>query len=251
MIFTHPGDSHRHSLEVLNQLYKYDDFMASIVTMVDLGCGTGDDLVWWATRTTREDNPKPLNIQCVGVDVLESLPVARKYPNTTYQCNSFENVLHAPKNGFDILWCHDAFQYALNPIQTLSQWWNIASAGAMLCISVPITQRIYQRDLAYHLPSGCYYHHTMVSLIYMLATCGWDCQAGFFKQSPTDSWIHAVVYKSKHEPLDPKTATWHQLSELALLPESAARSVMAHNYLRQQDLVVPWLDGSLMSMGVR
>jgi hypothetical protein len=60
MKFIHPGDSHRHSLEVLNQLYEYDDFMASIKTVLDLGCGQGDDLEWWATRTTRDDNPEPM-----------------------------------------------------------------------------------------------------------------------------------------------------------------------------------------------
>ena len=61
-MFAHPGDSHQHSLETLNQLYEYDDFMLSLRTMVDLGCGSGDDLAWWATRTTRDDNPQPLNI---------------------------------------------------------------------------------------------------------------------------------------------------------------------------------------------
>ena len=85
----------------------------------------------------------------------------------------------------------------------------------------------------------------------MLATAGWDCQSGFFKQAPLDPWIHAVVYKSNHTPLNPKTTSWHTLSELNLLPESAARSVFSHNYLRQQDLVVPWLDHSLLSMAIQ
>ena len=251
MTFAHPGDSHNHSLEVLNRLYEYDDFMASISSMVDLGCGNGDDLVWWATRTTREEVPQPLNIRCVGVDVMENLPAAHKHPNTTYQRNSFEEPLHSPENGFDVLWCHDAFQYAQNPVQTLSRWWHIASSGAMLCLTVPITQRIHRSQLDYYLPAGCYYHHSMVSLIYMLATAGWDCRSGFFRQTPMDPWLHAVVYKSAHEPQETKTATWHALSELNLLPESAERSVFAHNYLRQQDLVVPWLDHSLMSMAIK
>jgi hypothetical protein len=29
------------------------------------------------------------------------------------------------------------------------------------------------------------------------------------------------------------------------------KSIFAHNYLRQQDLVVPWIDHSLMSMAVK
>jgi hypothetical protein len=91
----------------------------------------------------------------------------------------------------------------------------------------------------------------MVSLIYQLATAGWDCDSGFFRQAPTDPWIHAVVYKSIHKPQDPKTTTWHTLTELGLLPESAMKSIHAHNCLRQQDLVVPWIDHSLMSMAVK
>lgn len=251
MTFAHAGDSHKHSLEVLDYLYQYDDFMASIRSMVDLGCGIGDDLEWWATRTTKDDVPKPLDIQCVGVDLAENLPMARKHSNTVYQRGDFESTLHAPKDGFDVLWCHDAFQYALNPVQTLSRWWHIASLGAMLALTIPITQRIHQRNLDYHLPTGCYYHYSMVSLIHMLATAGWDCRSGFFKQAPGDPWLHAVVYKSAHTPLDPKVATWHELSERKLVPKSADASIMSHNYLRQQDLVVPWLDHSLMSMAVK
>ena len=75
----------RPSLGILEALYEHDDFMASIHTMVDIGCGTGDDLAWWATRTTRDDVPQPLNIKCVGVDLLEQLPMARNYNNVTYQ----------------------------------------------------------------------------------------------------------------------------------------------------------------------
>jgi hypothetical protein len=90
----------------------------------------------------------------------------------------------------------------------------------------------------------------MVSLMYMLATAGWDCGAGFFKQSLTEPWIHAVVYRSGQQPRSPRDTNWHTLSELKLLPESAERSIYAHNYLRQQDLIVPWVDYSLLSMAV-
>jgi SAM-dependent methyltransferase len=248
MKFVYPGDSHRHSLQVLNALYEYDDFMESIATVADLGCGSGEDLEWWATRTTREDNPQPLNIQCQGIDLLEQLPMAKKHDNITYQRTDFEGKIHAPQKGFDILWCHDAFQYCVNPVQTLSNWWHIASDGGMLAISVPQTVLTHRGRLAYYLDAGCLYHHTMVSLMHMLAMSGWDCRAGFFRQMPADPWIHAIVYKSLHAPQDPKTTTWHDLSALKLLPESADRSIYAHGHLRQQDLIVPWIDKSLASM---
>lgn len=244
-------DSHQHSLQTLNQLYKYDDFMYSIKTVVDLGCGSGDDLEWWATRTTRDETCEPLNIQCTGVDLQERLSLVKKHSNVTYQQGDFEKSIESPKNGFDILWCHDSFQYAVSPIQTLSHWWHMASPGGMLYICVPITQRIHHRQLDYHAPSGNFYHYSIVNLMYMLATAGWDCRSGFFKQLPTDTWIHAAVYKSDNKPMDPKTTTWYNLSELKLLPESADVSINAHGHLRQQDLIIPWLDHSLSSMAVR
>jgi len=249
-MFTQPGHSHQHSLETLNQLFEHDDFMFSLRTVVDLGCGHGDDLVWWATRTTREDDHQPLNIECHGVDLHENLSVAARYENITYQQVNFENKITAPADGFDVLWCHDAFQCAINPIQTLSNWWHIASPGGMLSLTVPVTQQIHRRQLSYVLPNGHYYHHTMVSLMYMLATAGWDCGAGFFKQTLTEPWIHAVVYKSSQPPQNPQDISWHTLVEQNLLPQSAVKSIYAHSALRQQDLVVPWIDGSLLSMAV-
>jgi hypothetical protein len=57
-----------------------------------------------------------------------------------------------------------------------------------------------------------------------------------------------VVYKSAQMPQDPATATWQSLSEQGLLPESADRSIYAHGYLRQQDLILPWVDHSIASL---
>ena len=240
----------RSSRRIIDALYEYDDFMSSVSTLVDLGCGTGEDLAWWATATTRDESAQPLNINCVGVDLLPELPMARKHVNVTYQSKDFEQKIDAPKNLFDVLWCHDAFQYAVNPIETLSQWWHMTSDGGMLVLIVPVTQSIHHRQVSYVLPNGCYYHHTMVSLIYMLATAGWNCSQGFFKQDPTEPWINAVVYKSHIEPMLPQQTSWHHLSELGLLPDSAQASVYAHNALRQQDLVVPWIDHSFRSMAL-
>jgi trans-aconitate methyltransferase len=141
MKFIHPGDSHRHSLQVLNACMNTTISWKALPRMADLGCGTGEDLEWWATRTTRDDNPQPLNIQCQGIDLQPKIACGKKImPTLRYQRTDFEGK-HAPQKGFDILWCHDAFQYCLNPVQTLSNWWHIASEGGMLAISVPQTQR--------------------------------------------------------------------------------------------------------------
>ena len=244
-MFRNAEESHQHSLETLNQLYEYDDFMMSIGTLADIGCGDGKDLEWWATRTTRDERAEPLNIKCQGIDILERLPLNTRYKNVTYQKADFEGLLHPLEDGFDILWCHNAFQYATNPLQTLINWRKIAAPGAMLVLILPQTTNIYQKDLDFSQEDGCYYHHTIVSLIHMLAVAGWDCKLGFFKKNLNDNWLYAVVYNSTQEPRDPKTTRWYDLVEAKLLPDTADRSIMARGFLHQKDLVLPWLDKSL------
>lgn len=250
MTFRNPEDSHAHSLETLNWLYEHDDFMASIDTLLDVGCGSGLDLEWWATRTTRDENPEPLNINCTGIDLLDSLPVAKKYPNITYQRNNFEETVFTPKKKkYDVLWCHDAFQYAVNPLGTLKLWRDIAEPGAMLVLILPQTTNIEYRKLSFTQPDACYYHHSIASLIHMLAVTGWDCRSGFFKKDPITPWLHAVVYKSDQEPMDPRTTSWYQLADKGLLPQSAVESIQRHGFLKQEDLVLPWLDKNLTWFG--
>ena len=97
MTFRNAEESHAHSLETLNVLYEYDDFMESVGTVLDLGCGAGLDMEWWATRTTRDDPPRPLNIRCVGVDQHASIPATGKGLNISYQSGDFENNILVPK----------------------------------------------------------------------------------------------------------------------------------------------------------
>jgi hypothetical protein len=85
----------------------------------------------------------------------------------------------------------------------------------------------------------------------MLSTAGWDCRAGFFKKNSHDPWLHAVVYKSSHEPMNPRTTTWYELADRKLLPESADACINRHGELRQQELMVPWLDKSLTHFGLQ
>ena len=250
MTFRNAEESHAHSLETLNILYEYDDFMESVGTVLDLGCGTGLDMEWWATRTTRDDPPRPLNIRCVGVDQQASIPATGKGLNIGYQAGDFENNILVPKRTtFDVLWSHDSFQYSVNPIDTLSYWWNIAAENSMLVLIVPETLAIDRGQLAFYQSSGCYYHHTMVSLIHMLALSGWDCRSGFFKKEPNDPWLYAIVYKGSQPPLDPKKTTWYDLVDKQLLPDSAVQSVQRHGHLKQQDLILTWLDKSISWLG--
>jgi len=245
--FATAESSHAHSMTVLSQFYEHDDFMSSIGTLIDMGCGDGRDLEWWATRTTRDDVPVPLNIRCTGVDTRDSLPIAHKYKNITYHRQDFEQTFQINKK-FDVVWCHDAFQYVIDPFSTLKNWRDITHEGGMLCISVPQNTVMEFNTQAFDQPDLQYWNWTVVSLIHVLAVSGWDCASGFFLRSPADPWIHAVVYKSEHSPMDPKITRWATLAEKDLLPASMTRSIVKNGYPRQRDLMLPWLDKSLSSL---
>lgn len=49
-IFKTDQDSHAHSLQTLNLIANYDDFMDSIRVIADMGCGSGADINWWAIK---------------------------------------------------------------------------------------------------------------------------------------------------------------------------------------------------------
>jgi SAM-dependent methyltransferase len=246
--FKNAQESHQHSLETLNELYEHDDFMESVGRVVDLGCGQEAlDLHWWATRTTRDEAPVPLNIKCVGMDLVENISAEAKAV-ASYQQVDIETLTET-KRKYDVLWCHDTFQYMVNPLQTLANWWNIAEESGMLVLIVPQTTNVEFNRLAFDQPSGCYYNHTLVSLIHMLAVTGWDCSAGFFSKRQNDPWLRAIVYRSNTQPRNPKTTNWYNLAELGLLPASAVDSINKYGHVRQQDLLLPWLDKSLTWFG--
>lgn len=243
--FSSDADSHAHSLQTLDVLYEYDDFMESVGIMADLGCGRGLDLEWWATRTTRDEQKRPLNIKCIGIDQPPKLAMAGNYPNIQYQSQDFEQSILRQKRKFDLLWCHNSFQYVINPFSTLAHWWHATEKDSMLVIIVPQTTNIEFKAQAFDQRDFCYYNWTLVSLMHVLAVSGFDCAEGFFRKLPADPWLHAVVYRSDIEPQDPKTTSWYQLAEQKLIPESAIDSVKKFGALRQRDLLLPWLDGSL------
>lgn len=246
-MFGNPEESHEHARQVLDLLENYNTFMESIDTLCDMGCGEGRDLEWWATRCLEDDSGKliPLDIKCTGVDLKENLSIAKNYDNIEYIKHDIEKPINNRK--FDVIWCHDAFQYVINPLETLKNWWHQMTPGGMLAIIVPSTTEIEYQKLHYTQPEYCYFNYTIPSLMHILAVSGFDC--AFMLKDLGDPWIKAVVYKSEHEPMDPRTTRWYHLAEKGLLSESAVKSVNAHGELWQEDLTLEWLNHSLRWYG--
>ena len=241
--------SHAHSLEVLDTLYQFDDFMASVTNVIDMGCGTGLDMEWWATRTTRDRQPRPLNIRCTGIDLNENCAAAQRHKYISYLPQDFEQPIRVHKKVFDVVWCHDAFQYVIDPFQTLQRWRDITAPGGMMVITVKQTVTFELNRENIYQPDRCYWHWTLVNLMHVLAVSGWDCRSGFYRKQPDSPWLTVIVYRGEHKPLDPRSTSWYDLCDRDLLPETAAKSIKHQGYLRQQDLILPWIDKSLAWLG--
>jgi SAM-dependent methyltransferase len=214
-----------------------------------MGCGAGLDLQWWATRTTRDDVAVPLNITCQGVDIENSLKIEKRFENIKFRQSNFEDFSVPTKHRFDIIWCHNAFQYCLNPLATLRQWRDLMNPDGMLVLILPQTTNVLGADLAFDQPDYVYYNWTMVSLIHCLAVSGFDCANGYFLKNADDPWLHAAVYRSEVPIRDPRSARWYHLAQDNLLPESVVQSANRYGQVRQQDLVLPWLDRSHRWLG--
>ena len=232
--------------EFLDLLEAHGTFMESIDTLADMGCGFGEDLEWWATRALLDDddNEIPLNIKCTGVDLHsdKSKHVAQQYDNIVFEQRDFEKETNSTKR-YDVIWCNNSFQYALNPFETLKTWREMMTDGGMIAMIVPATTYVEDNRTVITLGANTMYHFTTVSLIHLFAMAGFE--VAFMQQKLADPWIKLVAYKTKYEPMDPKTTSMYDLMGKHLLPHAAEECIHNYGYLRQDQLTLPWLDKTL------
>ena len=233
-----------HSQRILNQLYEYDSFLDSLKTIADMGCGPGEDITWWATLTTRDDPPMPHNYQCFAVDTdSKNLSKVPALPNIRKIHKSFETENLFPVK-IDLMWSYDSFQYVTDPIGTLKKWNAAMNVNGMLVLVVPQHAGVEYNRYQSRTYSGCYFNYTPTSLIYMLAVNGFDCRDAYLLKKFDDPWIHIAVYKSDIPPMDPATTGWGDLLKTNLLHPSIVDSITRHGHVRQEEIVMPWLDKS-------
>ena len=232
----------RHSEQILSCLREYDSFLDSLRVIADMGCGTGEDITWWATLETRDDPPVPYNYRCFAVDRDEKkLSYVPDLTNITKLNRDFTTAPIFPIK-IDLMFSHDSLQYSTNPLETLKNWNSQMNVNGMLVLSVPQHSGVEYNRYYSRSHSGCYYHFTPTNLIYMLAVNGFDCRDAYLLKKFNDPWINIAVYKSNVEPMDPATTTWTDLLSTGLLNPTVEQSILTHGYLKQEEIVYPWLD---------
>jgi SAM-dependent methyltransferase len=207
-----------------------------------MGCGYGEDITWFATLETRDENPIPYNYNCYAVDknkeILDTLPKLKNL-HTIHRDFTEEWVL--PTN-IDLMLAHDSLQYSHNPLETLRYWNKQMTTNGMLIISVPSHSGIEYNKYYSRSHSYCYFHYTPVQLIYMLAVNGFDCNDAYLLKKYQDPWINIAVYKSDIAPMDPAKTSWVELCDTGLLNATVVASIQRNGYLKQEEVLYPWLD---------
>ncbi len=247
MAFKNAYASHDHSRGILDLIYGYDSFLDSLSIVADFGCGAGLDAEWWATLESRDEPPEPRNYLVYAIDKKIAIEDQIKYPNLVPIEADFEQDRVIPRN-CDLLWCHDAFQYCLNPLTTLKYWNEQMNVNGMMVLSMPQNIHYQYNRLQNNSYSGVYYNHNIVSLMYMLAVNGFDCRDAYFYKNANDPWLYAAVYKSHVAPQNPATTSWYDLADLGLLNDSAINSLNRNGFVKQDDLVTVWLDKDFYRM---
>lgn len=229
-------------MEILGLLYGYDSFLDSLKVICDMGAGAGLDAQWWATLETRDELPEPRNYRVYAVDKnFNSVePDVKATPGVRWLEKNFEDEYTVPEK-IDLLWSHDSFQYAVNPMGTLANWNKMMNKDAMLVMALPQQIGYVYNRLTFKTENYSYHNYTISNLVYMLAVNGFDCRDAYFYKNAQTNWIYLAVYKMS-EPMDPSVTSLHDLAQLGYLNNSCISSINAHGHLRQEDIIYPWLD---------
>jgi SAM-dependent methyltransferase len=236
------------SAETLMLLNQRTDFMDSLSVIADMGCGKGTNAAAWADSI--DENGKSRNFFVFAVDKILRIDNHNRRQNLRFIKEDFSNTTIA-KNKVDVLWCYDAFQYATDPVKTLHHWHDIMSENGLLYIAIP--QSNYIDDLSRWQminSSGCFWPHNIVSLIYLLAACGFDCRDGHFKQRRHENMIHLCAYKSQYKPLNLDKATLYLLDEMKLLPSSISKCIQKYGSIRHEFLKLEWIDKTVSDLAI-
>ena len=237
-------DSHEHSALTLDLLNGYDDFMSSIDTVVDMGCGKGLDTFWWATRRDPQPPHVPRNYNCIAIDkdFKKVKPELHDLKNVRLQQEDFENP-SLDDTSVDIIWCHNSFQYAKSPLQTLKRWHTALNTNGMIYMCLPYNVNRHYNKFSGKTESGVFYHYMPSNIINLLCVSGFDCSDARFYKIPGDNFFHICAYKDEDKDIN-EDSSWYEIAESGRLPKSAVKFINKTGYLDDYHLEGLWFNGS-------
>ena len=214
--------------------------------ILDIGCGKCYDLSWWVNINDGDlKNPQPLNIKCVGLDIIKPSNKESMHENIYFVEHDFNSTDRLPFSDrkFDVVWCHDVLQYAHNPLKLLGAINHQMAINSMLYICVPSTVNVLYGKFHNYTFSKYYSTFTMTQLIYLLALNGFDCKNGYFKKNAYEDIIQITTYKNT-EPFD-YASSWYNLLEKNVFSDNISKIISSKGYLTDNGLVTTWLDGEV------
>jgi len=235
-----PEQSHQHSLQTLNIIAEYPDFLAGITNICDMGAGIGLDAQWFTQLADPDGRRYNHNVTAVDISPDRSRLV---WGDATWNFGDY-SIVDLPLQ--DLIWCHDSFQYAISPLHTLFHWNKLLKTDGMLIIQMPYRLNVDNHKdrlkVNYRAEPGVYNVHTLSNLLIQLICAGYDCRTSNFMLDRETGWLSAAVYKIT----EPKMyANLHDMLAEKRLPVCLEDKIHGTGYFDETDLVVEWLDRSV------
>lgn len=133
---------------------------------------------------------------------------------------------------FNAIWSHHCLEHIQNPADALIKWRRLLLAGGRLFLTVP--------EIGHVVSSGHVNNFNLTQLVFLLATCGYDCSEKRFTKSR--SHLRADVRKS--DIYDPEKQGWitslPALADFGLFPPSATKAIKERGRFSARDLHFSW-----------
>ena len=147
---------------------------------------------------------------------------------------------------FDVVWAHCVLHKFTNFYDVLCNINTLQEKDGLLCITVPKIHNMFYGDPDYRVYTDCHSDINIVNLIYGLALAGYDCRDAYFLQEKNSNLINAIVYKNTDETYEVGSVTPYDLMEMDRLPPSMVNQLNKVGYLSNKNLLLSWIDGTLI-----